>query len=163
MTIILYLVPPSTALDNVVMGHQIKLRIYIQMNLVFTKYLPTFLSWKFYHCKKGFFFAVEKIKTNTYYVIFVKNIGGNMIRRFKIWSDELVIDIYVQIRNYLIFFSSKCKDSDSENPDVICNGRGKFWQYRLPSFQSGNIFLAKTLTFYVNFQHQKCILFDKSV
>ena len=48
---------------------------------------------------------------------------------------------------YLIFFSSKCKDSDSENPDVICNGRGKFWQYGLSRFQGRdtklNRFLAK--------------------
>ena len=140
------------------MGHQIKLPIY-KWILVSPNFYQYFSVENLIGPKMLFFSQSKK----SYRVIFVKQIGENMIRKFEIWSDELVIGIYVQRRHYLIFFSSKCKDSDSENPDVICNGRGKFWQYRLPSFQSGNIFLAKNLTFYVNFQHQKCILFEKSV
>ena len=125
------------------MGHQIKLPIYKW--ILFSPNFYQYFSVENLIGPKMLFFSQSK---KSYRVIFVKQIGENMIRKFEIWSDELVIGIYVQRRHYLIFFSSKCKDSDSENPDVICNGRGKFRQYRLPSFLSGSIFLASKSTIF---------------
>ena len=61
---------------------------------------PIFLSWK---TKRNLigpkrpFFSVEKIKTNiTYIILLAKKIGEKNIRRFVVWSDELVRRMFDQ-------------------------------------------------------------------